>query len=679
MNLGLWWRTIRDLPPQQITARIEFEIKRRSFPNLPLPLRHYWTFGRISPTPPLHINYLNNLQLNSKQSLSTGSFRENKCHSVTFTFLNQSRTLPLPITWNSSEYSRLWQFNLHYFDWIRDRITTAYQKRKITEESFLEIYSVITDWIDHNPFYSFDGWHPYTTSLRIVNWTYAIHTFPELKTEKILESLWKQINYLYHNKEYFAGGNHLLENLRALIIGGLNFNHPKTEKIVNTSIEELIQQLSYQILPDGGHYERSPMYHLIVMNLVAESTACLYSANLPIPTFILDSLSKMLEFAQGIRLHNGNYPLWNDAAYNITYSLDETINWTKQLLNSPSQNLQSYLLSSCNLLHLHLLNKNPDSHSSDCKNLKPDPNLIPENQKHTDDKKNSISYHAPHTGYSILRNSHGLELGFDYGLPCPPELPPHAHADCLTIDLYYQGQPIIIDTGTSEYKKGLIREYERSTKAHNTVEIADQNQSEVWGSFRVGRKAKPLNVTSGVFEKLQWMSASHNGYYHSPIQSIHHRWIGLEQTNVIILDVIATDQTQIAQSNRYGTARFHFAPNLDLIPDSSKDIYHYSSKDLSFWVQNFSSVQSNQTKWLNSQNSSSWHSPEFGQPISRGCLEIRIPLDQSYHALLTLVSLNNLPQVNWKHDASFFQLNLNQINLNWTINQSGLAFKALNQ
>jgi uncharacterized heparinase superfamily protein len=679
MNLGLWWRTIRDLPPQQITARIEFEIKRRSFPNLPLPLRHYWTFGRISPTPPLHINYLNNLQLNSKQSLSTGSFRENKCNSVTFTFLNQSRNLPLPITWNSSEYSRLWQFNLHYFDWIRDRITTAYQKRKITEESFLEIYSVITDWIDHNPFYSFDGWHPYTTSLRIVNWTYAIHTFPELRTAKVLESLWEQINYLYHNKEYFAGGNHLLENLRALIIGGLNFNHPKAEKIVNTSIEELIQQLSYQILPDGGHYERSPMYHLIVMNLVAESTACLYSASLSIPTFILDCLSKMLEFAQGIRLHNGNYPLWNDAAYNITYSLDETINWTQQLLNSPSQNPQSYLLSSCNLLHLHLLNKNPESHSPDRKNLKLDPSLIPQNQKHTEYKNHSLSYHAPHTGYSILRNSHGLELSFDYGLPCPPELPPHAHADCLTIDLYYQGQPIIIDTGTSEYKKGLIREYERSTKAHNTVEIAEQNQSEVWGSFRVGRKAQPLNVTSGVFDNLQWMSASHNGYYHSPIQFIHHRWIGLEQTNVIILDVIATDQTQIAQSNLYGTARFHFAPNLDLIPDSSKDIYHYSSKDLSFWVQNFSSVQSNHTKWINSQNSFSWHSPEFGQPIPRGCLEIRIPLDQHSHALLTVISLNNLPKVKWKYDASFFQLNLNQINLNWIINKSGLVLKALNQ
>ncbi|WP_017302670.1 heparinase II/III family protein [Spirulina subsalsa] len=681
MNLGLWWRTIRDLPPQQIAARIKFEIKRRSFPKLPLSVRHYCTFGRISPTPPLHINYLNPLQINAKEPVTTDFLTKVQCPFVTLTFLNETRTLPLPITWNTSEYSRLWQFNLHYFDWIRDRIVTAYQEPELTEKSFLEIYAVTTDWILHNPFYSFDGWHPYTTSLRIVNWTYAIHTFPQLRTSEILESLWKQINYLYHNKEYFAGGNHLLENLRALIIGGLNFNHPKAKKIVQTSLKELAEQLNHQILPDGGHYERSPMYHLIVMNLVGESIACLYSANLSIPASILDSLKKMLEFAQGIRLHNGNYPLWNDAAYKITYSLDETKNWIQELLSFSSPIPPSDSLSSCNPLHLHLLNKNLEScsQSSDTKNLNQNPNLIlqnqTKNQTNPDSKQHSSSYHAPDTGYSILRNPQGLELGFDYGSPCPLELPPHAHADCLTLDLYYQGQPIIVDTGTSEYKAGLIREYERSTKAHNTVEIGEQNQSEVWGSFRVGRKAKPLNIKSGLFDELQWMSAAHNGYDHPPIQSIHHRWIGLEHTNVIILDIVESNPNKIAQSNLHSITRFHFAPEIDPIKNSLANTYYYSSKHFKFHVKSFNSVQPNDIQWRNSQSSSSWYAPEFGQRIPRGCLEISTPLNQHYHALLTLISLDSLPEVEWKYTSSSFQLNLNQTSFNWKINQSGLVFE----
>jgi len=668
MNFGLWWRTIRDLPPQQIAARIQFEIRRRSFPNLPLPLRCYFTFGIIAPTPPLNINYLNSLHITTQKPFSLEHLSNHQCSAITLTFLNETRTLPLPISWNSPHYSRLWQFNLHYFDWIRDRLTTAYQQKKITESSFLELYSTITDWIDHNEFYAFDGWHPYTTSLRIVNWTYAIHAFPELQTSKIIDSLWEQINYLYHNKEYFAGGNHLLENLRALIIGGLNFDHPKAQKIVQSSLQELAQQLSHQILPDGGHYERSPMYHLIVMNLLGESIACLYNAHLSAPSSILNSLGKMLEFSQGMRLQNGDYPLWNDAAYHITYSLDQTISWIRELINSPDEEIEAPLLFPCNALHLHLLNKNSTSIHQSFTNqrIQSNPTLIDQKQ----------SYHAPDTGYSILRNYQGIELGFDYGLPCPPELPPHAHADCLTLDLYYQSQPIIVDTGTSEYKQGFVRKYERSTRAHNTIEIAQQNQSEVWGSFRVGRKAQPLNITSGVFKELQWISASHNGYYHSPLQSIHHRWIGIENTNIIILDIIETDKAKISSSNLYGISRFHFAPHIDLSQASATGDYCHSSKNLNLWIKTFDSTNCSDVQWLTHQDNSSWYSPEFGKRISRGCLEIKTPLDQPHQALLTFIGLQSLPTMSWQYNPSNFELTFSQMNLKWTINQSKLIFQA---
>ncbi|MGL4503808.1 MAG: heparinase II/III domain-containing protein, partial [Planktothrix sp.] len=684
MNFGLWWRTLRDIPPQQISARINFEIKRRSLPKLPLTLRRHLTFGVILPTPSLKNNYLKSLQIPLNQTLKVESLPDYKCPAVTFTFLNETRTLPLPITWNSPDYSRLWQFNLHYFEWIRDIITTAYQQQEITSESFLQLYSVIIDWIDHNPFYSLDGWHPYTTSLRIVNWTYAIHAFPQLATPEIINSLWEQINYLYHNKEYFAGGNHLLENLRALIIGGLNFNHRKAEEIVQTSIQELAEQLSYQILPDGGHYERSPMYHLTVMSLVGESIACSYSANLSVPCSLLDSLSKMLEFAQGIRLKNGDYPLWNDAAYQITYSLDETIDWIAQLINQPFQSPhtpQLFFQNNCNLLHSYLLDKtvNSPGQYSGNDNIKSNQTLISHPPTIADYKNHSSSYHAPHTGYSILRNSEGIELGFDYGLPCPPELPPHAHADCLTLDLYYQGQPIIVDTGTSEYKKGAIREYERSTKAHNTIEIAQQNQSEIWKSFRVGRKAQPFNVKSGVFQELQWISAAHNGYHRSPLHSIHHRWIGLDNTNVMILDVVETDQTKINQSDLCSISRFHFAPNLKLIRDSSTADYYYSSKNFNFRIKTINSGEPNQVHWLTSQNSSSWYSPEFGQRFPRGCLEIKSHLNQPYHAILTVMSLQNSPKLNFQYDSSDFYVDINNMRLKWKMSESDLVFNAICQ
>ncbi|NEQ64601.1 MAG: hypothetical protein F6K21_03675, partial [Symploca sp. SIO2D2] len=327
MNIGLWWRTIRDIPPRQLAARVEFELKKRSLPKFPLFLRYPLALGTQIPTPALRQDYLQGLELPYPLPIVNPP-----ADTYSFTFLNQTKELDFPLTWNSTAYSRLWQFHLHYFDWIRDILITGYRQGAIDSYSLGKIQYLISDWIAANPLYSFDGWHPYTTSLRIVNWTYAIRAIPSLANPAIATSLWHQLNYLQRHKEYFAGGNHLLENLRAIIIGGLNFSHPQAEKYVQVAVNQLCQQLSLQILSDGCHYERSPMYHLIVMNLVAESVACLGNAGWIVPETIVNYLEKMLQFALGIRLAKGSYPLWNDAAYNGVQTIDEVTSWVSQLL-----------------------------------------------------------------------------------------------------------------------------------------------------------------------------------------------------------------------------------------------------------------------------------------------------------------------------------------------------------
>ena len=83
----------------------------------------------------------------------------------------------------------------------------------------------------------------------------------------------------------------------------------------------------------------------------------------------------------------------------------------------------------------------------------------------------------------------------DAGPVCPDYLPAHAHADMLNYELVIRGRRVIVDSGVYEYQAGAWRDYFRSTRAHNTVEINRENQSEVWSSFRVARRARPLNVS----------------------------------------------------------------------------------------------------------------------------------------------------------------------------------------
>jgi hypothetical protein len=126
----------------------------------------------------------------------------------------------------------------------------------------------------------------------------------------------------------------------------------------------------------------------------------------------------------------------------------------------------------------------------------------------------------------------------DVGPPCPPDLPAHAHADCLSFELAVDGKRTIVDSGTSTYAPGERRAHERSTRAHNTVEVDCANQSEVWGAFRVARRARPTLHRAvddgGAIE----VTASHDGYRRLPGHPVHTRTWTVTPDRVEILDVV---------------------------------------------------------------------------------------------------------------------------------------------
>lgn len=65
-----------------------------------------------------------------------------------------------------------------------------------------------------------------------------------------------------------------------------------------------------------------------------------------------------------------------------------------------------------------------------------------------------------------------------------------------------------MDTGISTYEKTARRQYERGTAAHNTVVLGDKNSSEVWGGFRVGRRARVTLLKDSPNEVEAW----HDGF-----------------------------------------------------------------------------------------------------------------------------------------------------------------------
>ena len=111
------------------------------------------------------------------------------------------------------------------------------------------------------------------------------------------------------------------------------------------------------------------------------------------------------------------------------------------------------------------------------------------------------------SGYRMFKNRK-YELLMDMCDVKASYQPGHIHSDTYSFVLYTNNKPFIVDTGTSTYEKSQRRQIERSTSAHNTVTIGNFEQTEVWGGFRVAKRAKIVSFN----ESDNFFSSSHDGY-----------------------------------------------------------------------------------------------------------------------------------------------------------------------
>ena len=86
-------------------------------------------------------------------------------------------------------------------------------------------------------------------------------------------------------------GNHVIRNARALVLGGAAFG---STAMLERGVDLLERELPVQVLPDGGHYERSPVYHLVVLRDLLEIAA---AADVP---GLAGAIERMRGFAAGL-------------------------------------------------------------------------------------------------------------------------------------------------------------------------------------------------------------------------------------------------------------------------------------------------------------------------------------------------------------------------------------------
>jgi uncharacterized heparinase superfamily protein len=412
-QLLLYFNTIRYLKPVQVYGRIYAFIKKGlHIYRIPAPP------AELAPELNSKTEWLYHEPWNNREAIIKNKFN----------FLNQKIDMGNRITWEPKA-SLIWKFNLHYFHYLY-RLERNEQRE------------ICLDWINNNPAGKGTGWHPYTLSLRIVNW---IKT--DLQIDEINKSLFKQAAYLYRHTEFYHPGNHYLENAKALIFAGIYFKfNGEAKKWFNKGLKIFRKNLLEQLNKDGGYFEPSVSYHAIILygildviNIIDEQNAQLF----------VDAADEMIVFLDSLTQPDGEITLFNDSALNYAPKTTDLIYYAEDL------------------------------------------NLVVTNIKPAVDRISLTDFND--SGFAVVR-SDKLYFAIDYGGIRPANIPVHCHPGVFNYVLSVEDTRFIVDSGTGSYEPGDIRNFVRKSLAHNTLTIDNLEQAEAWGVFRIGRRFMPSDV-----------------------------------------------------------------------------------------------------------------------------------------------------------------------------------------
>jgi uncharacterized heparinase superfamily protein len=416
---------------------------------------------------------------------------------------------PGSLACNDRDMSRALLWNSHYFNELN-----------LSGASTLSEWhsDQISRWIERNPPVTGAGWESYPLSVRMVNWVKWVLTGERLSPCAV-SSLAFQARHLSHHLEWRLMANHLLANAKALLFVGCFFSGKDAERWRHMGLRLLEREIPEQVLADGGHFERSPMYHITVLDDLLDlvNLANTYPDCVPKKSvqFWKETCTRMLDWLSVMCHPDSKISFFNDAW--ILARQPNALRDYAALFGIPLRGLRGKGLS-----------------------------------------------HLQATGYVRLEMWETVVI-LDAGEIGPEYQPGHSHAELLSFELSHRGRRILVNSGTSTYADCTERQWQRSTAAHNTVEVDGVDQSEMWAVFRVARRARLLAFQLEEYANMMSVEGAHDGYRRLRHPVIHGRRLELRHGSLQITDTVEGE-------GRHEVAiRFHVHP--DVVVEGSGSVF----------------------------------------------------------------------------------------------------------
>lgn len=445
-----------------------------------------------------------------------------------------SVTLGNSIDWNMEIDGSIdwrWDLNRHaYFETLG--FAYHYTGQEKYARSFIELFE---DWLAKNPPEARSpNWSsPFEVGFRIGSWIWALFLFRNSRSltdpclGQLLAGIHTHCQFLYLNLEIHARNNHLLLEAKALYFASILFPElPNSKHWHQRALPVLLQEVSSQVFNDGVHGEMSTHYHRVIAGELLELQGLLVANDRTLPENVLRRLQQMVGYQLQVTRPDENLLLLGDSAQKDTYA------------RVPVLELGQYLFAAQSSIE----SQDPGSEAALWRTKGLATKVVPAKVPHYHD-----SCAFPAGGMYFMNSGRSETDSMRVSIDCGPfglkSDPHHGHADALSMELYCQERPWLVDSGVFGTDiPWPWRRYFRGTRSHNTVTIDGLDQSALLDSRRAWSTANASCSEWLTSPRLDYFSGTHDGYLRLPDPVKHTRRIWFVRNEYwVIADQLAAN------------------------------------------------------------------------------------------------------------------------------------------
>jgi uncharacterized heparinase superfamily protein len=326
--------------------------------------------------------------------------------------------------------------------------------------------ALIDNWMNLQGSFHPLGWRLDILTRRILCWLsqapFVLQDADPRFYRRFIRSLSRQVRYLRRSIKQSRDGLPYLQAIIALNTASLCMQ--AQGRSLRSNARRLIDELNVQILPDGGHSSRNPSALIEILADLLPLRQLFFARNLQPPQSLNNAIDRMMPMLRFFRHGDGNFAQFNGTGA------------------TPVDLLATVLAY--------------------------------------DDARGAPLSNAPHSGYQRLAAGQ-TALIIDTGKPPPVTVSQEAHAGCLSFEMCWKQQRLIVNCGLPNVNRETWRQVARATPAHSTATLNERSSCEFLASGPVKRLLSGIPIVAGprhVPVKREErdgeaiLSASHDGY-----------------------------------------------------------------------------------------------------------------------------------------------------------------------